>query len=126
MMAPTMVLGNGSQNGSHAQKPELVLGSGGSNRIRTAILQVICNLLDFHLSIEEAVASPRIHWENGVFSLEPGFSLPDPPPAAFPFDERVTQWEERNMFFGGVHAVGMDASGELHGSGDPRRGGAIA
>jgi len=126
MMAPTMVLGNGQRNGSYSQKPELVLGSGGSNRIRTAILQVISNLLDFRMSVSDAVASPRIHWENDVFNLEPGFPLPDPLPTDFPFDGRVTQWKERNMFFGGVHAVGMDAAGNLHGSGDPRRGGAIA
>lgn len=126
MMAPTMVLGAGQAPGSPAPKPELVLGSGGSNRIRTAILQVISNLLDFHLSITDAVESPRLHWENGVFSLEPGFEVPTPLPPHFPFDGTVTQWEARNMFFGGVHAVGMDASGALHGCGDPRRGGAIA
>ncbi|MEO1146446.1 MAG: gamma-glutamyltransferase [Cyanobacteria bacterium J06638_22] len=126
MMAPTMVLGNGQKNGSRPHKPKLVLGSGGSNRIRTAILQVVSNLLDFRMSIDEAVASPRIHWENAVFNLEPGFSLPDPRPTHFPFDSKIMQWEERNMFFGGVHAVGMDADGTLYGSGDPRRGGAIA
>ncbi|MBE9098035.1 gamma-glutamyltransferase [Vacuolonema iberomarrocanum] len=126
MMAPTMVLSNGQQNGSHPQKPELVLGSGGSNRIRTAILQVVSNLLDFRMSIDDAVASSRIHWENDVLNLEPGLSLPDPRPTTFPFDGRVMQWDERNMFFGGVHAVGMDTDGTLYGSGDPRRGGAIA
>ena len=43
MMAPTLVL--------HDGKPQLVLGSGGSNRIRTAFLQVVSNLLDFGMDI---------------------------------------------------------------------------
>ncbi len=68
MMAPTMILSNG--------KPQLVLGSGGSNRIRSAVLQVICNVLDFGMSMDQAVCAPRIHWENGVFHLEPGLDAP--------------------------------------------------
>ena len=39
----------------------------------------------------------------------------------------VVRWPERNLFFGGVHAVARDpATGELRGAGDPRRGGAVA
>jgi gamma-glutamyltranspeptidase/glutathione hydrolase len=39
----------------------------------------------------------------------------------------VVRWRQRNVFFGGVHAVSRDpATGELHGAGDPRRGGAVA
>jgi len=118
MMAPTIVLRD--------RHPELVLGSGGSNRIRTAILQVICNLLDFGMDVHEAVESPRIHWENEVFSLEPGFELGDGPGLDFPFDQRVSPWAERNMFFGGVHAVSQGQDGALNAAGDPRRDGAIA
>jgi gamma-glutamyltranspeptidase/glutathione hydrolase len=50
MMDTTMVLENG--------KPRLVLGSGGSNRIRTAILQVVSNVLDFGMDIDDAVNAP--------------------------------------------------------------------
>ena len=40
---------------------------------------------------------------------------------------RLVRWNERNLFFGGVHAVARDpATGELSGGGDPRRGGAVA
>jgi len=40
---------------------------------------------------------------------------------------RLVRWEDRNLFFGGVHAVVRDPStGELSGGGDPRRGGAVA
>jgi gamma-glutamyltranspeptidase / glutathione hydrolase len=116
MMAPTIVLQDGA--------PEIVLGSGGSNRIRTAILQVISNIVDFHMAGDAAVNSPRVHWENGVFNLEPGFTLP--PETSMPFTEQQMQWDEQNMFFGGVHTVLVDASGRLTPVGDRRRSGAIA
>ncbi|MEL6854542.1 MAG: gamma-glutamyltransferase [Cyanobacteria bacterium J06607_13] len=132
MMAPTMVLKNG--------KPQLVLGSGGSNRIRTAILQVISNVLDFEMPLAEAVEAARLHWENGVLHLEPG--LTEAPAAAEELGtHEVVQWQQPNMFFGGVHAVGLSdrtsssdpitgqtagAHREIEGAGDPRRSGAVA
>ncbi|MGB7086297.1 MAG: gamma-glutamyltransferase, partial [Phormidesmis sp.] len=120
MMAPTMILKEG--------KPQLVLGSGGSNRIRTAILQVISNILDFEMPLAAAVEAARIHWESGTFHLEPGF---DPVQADLLVaeqlgTERVVQWQQSNMFFGGVHSVGLNANGALQGAGDPRRSGATA
>ncbi|MEL6221436.1 MAG: gamma-glutamyltransferase [Cyanobacteria bacterium J06627_8] len=128
MMAPTIMLKNG--------RPELVLGSGGSNRIRTAIVQVVSNLLDFQMPVEQAIRAPRMHWENGVFNLEPGFdaveraassesSVEDTHQSAFPFDGEVIAWEQPSMFFGGVHAVKKMPDGTLTGEGDRRRGGAF-
>jgi gamma-glutamyltranspeptidase / glutathione hydrolase len=117
MMAPTMVLKGG--------KPEIVLGSGGSNRIRTAILQVISNLVDFGMSVEDAVNSPRVHWEQGVFNVEPGFGNLPMERTGFPFDEGLELWQQQNMFFGGVHAVSC-RDGSITGAGDRRRGGAMA
>ncbi|MCB8987767.1 MAG: gamma-glutamyltransferase [Ardenticatenaceae bacterium] len=60
MMTPTIVLKNG--------QTRLVLGSGGSVRIRSAIMQVLSNLLDFGLPLHEAVNTARVHIENGVVS----------------------------------------------------------
>lgn len=127
MMAPTIVL-----NEDH--RPEIVLGSGGSNRIRTAILQVLSNLVDFGMPIESAVNRPRVHWENGTLGLEPGLTdlHPEAEIAAqrFPFDRTVNQWDAPNMFFGGVHAVvkAVDADGVsvFDGAGDRRRGGTVS
>lgn len=100
---------------------EAVLGSGGSNRIRTAILQVISNLVDFGMSPEQAVAAPRIHYEGGKLNIEPGLDdrVTDQLAAAYP-DHHL--WQQRNLFFGGVHSVEWDGS-RFHGVGDPRRGG---
>lgn len=118
MMAPSILLKNGY--------PEAVLGSGGSNRIRTAILQVISNLVDFQLPIAEAVDAPRVHWERSQFHLEPPLQM-EPDLELAPFaDEEIIHWSQRSMFFGGVHAVTRTTDGAFHGIGDARRGGAIA
>ena len=115
MMAPTLIFGPGRRL--------TAAGSGGSNRIRTAILQVLVNLLDFRMGPAAAVASPRIHFEDGLLNVEHGFDAPEVAAlvAAFP-DHRL--WQERNLFFGGVHTVTFDAaSREAIGAGDPRRAG---
>lgn len=118
MMAPTIVL--------KEQQPEIVLGSGGSKRIRTAVLQVISNILDFQMSVKEAVASPRIHWENNVFHLEPGFIEEEVRNAKLTDTHQLVQWQEKNVFFGGVHTVQETSAGLIVGTGDRRRDGAVA
>ena len=117
MMAPALLL----REDGYA----VALGSGGSNRLRTAILQVIVNLLDYAMDLEQAVAYPRVHFENAVLNVEPGFA--DEAGAALRKRfEQVRVWEARNMFFGGVHAVQSAAHGDVQGAGDPRRGGVAA
>ena len=113
MMSPSLLqLDNGTS---------VALGSGGSNRIRTAILQVVSNLVDFAMSPEQAVSAPRIHYENELLNIEPGFEdaalnmLKDD----YPNQKR---WEQLNLFFGGVHTVEFDGH-HFHGVGDSRRGG---
>jgi gamma-glutamyltranspeptidase / glutathione hydrolase len=112
MMAPTIVLRDGT--------PELVLGSAGSNRIRSAILQTILRVLDDGLRANEAVRAPRVHFEDGVVYAEPGIDT-----ASLESSGRaIGRFRELNLFFGGVQAVERDTSGEFWGGGDPRRGGA--
>lgn len=102
----------------------VALGSGGSNRIRTAILQVLVNLLDFDLPVDAAVARPRLHGEQGRLDIEPGFDAAAVAAVtALATDHKL--WPERNMFFGGVHAASLDPGrGTATGAGDPRRDGA--
>lgn len=115
MMSPTVVIEDGA--------PRLVLGSAGSNRIRSAVLQTVVGVVDHGLPIEQAVRAPRVHFEDGVVQAEPGVDQ-----AAIDqlqhAGTRVVQWDRRNLFFGGCQAVGRDTGGELAGGGDPRRGGA--
>ncbi|MBD2040215.1 gamma-glutamyltransferase [Microcoleus sp. FACHB-672] len=117
MMAPTIVLKD--------NQPEIVLGSGGSNRIRTAILQVISNIIDFKMPVDRAVDSPRVHWENNVFNLEPGFEGDEIKNLGLTSSLQLVEWEKKNMFFGGVHTVLETSEGDISGAGDQRRGGVI-
>ncbi len=112
MMAPSVVLREGDV--------ELVLGSAGSNRIRSAILQTIVGVVDHGLGAEQAVIAPRVHFEDGVVYHEPGIDanaleeLDD--------DQEIVRFHSLNLFFGGVQAV-LRAGAQLTGAGDPRRGG---
>jgi gamma-glutamyltranspeptidase/glutathione hydrolase len=116
MMAPTVVLRDGV--------PEVALGSAGSNRIRSAILQTILAVVDDGLGAQDAVEGPRVHFEGGVVEAEPG--VDESGLIALERDGwKVQRWRERNLYFGGAQAVARDpASGSLSGGGDPRRGGA--
>ena len=99
----------------------VAIGSGGSNRIRTAILQVLLNLIDFDMDIEAAVDAPRIHFENELLSVEDGIDMERARPVLNQFPKHQI-WAGRNLFFGGTHAA-ISTSGDFRGAGDPRRGG---
>jgi gamma-glutamyltranspeptidase/glutathione hydrolase len=111
MMAPTVVLRDGT--------PELVLGSAGSNRIRSAILQTIIRVVDEGIRAGDAVAAPRVHYEDGIVYAEPGIDTAALERAGRP----IARFRDLNLFFGGVQAVERDPSGGFWGGGDPRRGG---
>jgi gamma-glutamyltranspeptidase/glutathione hydrolase len=117
MMSPTIVLRDG----------EVVagLGSGGSNRIRSAVLQAVVRMVADRMPVGDAVEAGRLHFEEGTVQAEPGVDA-----SGLDRLERrgyaVARWRRKNLYFGGVHAVARDAAtGELSGGGDPRRGGAV-
>jgi gamma-glutamyltranspeptidase/glutathione hydrolase len=102
----------------------VVTGSSGSNRIRSAILQVLVNLVDFGLPLGDAVAAPRIHFEGDLLNLEPpvdGDTLRQLA-ARWP---RMKLWTAQSVFYGGAHSVQLGPDGELCGAGDQRRGGVV-
>ena len=76
-------------------------GSGGSNRLRTAILQVLINLVDFGMSLQDAVICPRIHCERGMLNLEASFDVSDVK-QVIPYYSNYKRWEAKNLFFGGT------------------------
>ena len=121
MMAPTLVQTGGGG--------VLALGSGGSNRIRSAVLQVLVNYLLRGMSIEEAVEAPRLHLEkDGRLSVEVERGVVGEISAQALADLRqaypdLQGWAQRNLFFGGVHCVVRQADGRIHGAGDKRRQG---
>lgn len=112
MMSPTVVRRDGAI--------EICLGSAGSNRIRSAILQVIARVVDDGMEAQAAIDAPRLHWENDVVYCEPGVDA-----AALEAEGRtVARFRAPNLFFGGAQAVVRAADGSFTGAGDPRRGGA--
>ena len=116
MMAPTVV--------QQAGQPVLALGSGGANRIRSAIVQVLLNSLTFQLPLTQAVEAARIHFEEGVMQVEGGndpATIDELEAAGY----RINRWQSHHMYFGGAHAVARTEGG-LVAVGDPRRGGAAA
>lgn len=117
MMAPTVA--------TRAGKPALALGSGGSNRIRTAVGQVLYRVACLGQPTEQAVAAPRIHAEDDAVWVElAGLEHPVAALDALAGDFAVVHpFEAVDFFFGGVHATCIDETGHPHAVGDHRRGG---
>lgn len=112
MMAPTIAV--------LRDELPVAVGSGGSNRLRTAILQVLINLVDFRMTLKDSVDSPRIHFEQGLLNVESGFAQDDLDRLIQLYPEYKI-WDTKNLFFGGAHsAVGGPS---MNGRGDSRRGG---
>lgn len=112
MMAPSLLLAGDTLR--------LALGSGGSKRIRSALLQVISNVVDFAMPPDQAVAAPRLHWDGTQVQIEPGFATGALEELARRWP--VNRWPSADLYFGGVHVASADGAG----AGDPRRGGCAA
>ena len=67
MMSPTIVLRDGTA--------QLAVGSAGSNRIRSAVLQTIIRSIDDGLEAQAAIEAPRVHFEDGMVYTEPGVDV---------------------------------------------------
>jgi gamma-glutamyltranspeptidase/glutathione hydrolase len=118
MMAPSMLtLGGGI----------VAFGSGGSERIRSALSTVAARLLDGE-TLHDAVAAPRAHLDDdGVLHVEP--SLPvewrDRAREGAGPGCRINAWARPDLFFGGVNAVQRYDDGRVEAVADARRGGAV-
>lgn len=112
MMSPSLLVKDG--------EVKLVIGSGGSKRIRTAVSQVLTQVIDFKRHIQEAVDAPRLHWDGDVVQLEPGF--PESDVELLKRQVAVNEWQSKGVYFGGVHAVIPG----IEGAADQRRGGKVA
>ncbi len=111
MMSPTIVFKD--------KEPKLILGSAGSNRIRSAIISVILNNLIFDKNLQKSIDLGRVHFENDTLFLEPEFDRSVVKELKKHF--RVSLFDEKSLFFGGVNAV----SGDFDAGADPRRGAAV-
>ncbi|HHN67552.1 MAG TPA: Gamma-glutamyltranspeptidase, partial [Thermopetrobacter sp.] len=115
MMAPTLA---GAEDGTL-----VALGSGGSNRIRSAVFMVLARLLAAGRELAAAIDAPRLHVEADFLDFEPGFAAQEVArlTAMFP---RHRAWSAPNLYFGGCHAVARKADGALVAAADKRREGA--
>jgi gamma-glutamyltranspeptidase / glutathione hydrolase len=70
-MSPTIITKGG--------KLFMVLGTPGGSRIPTSTLQVMLNVLDYHMPLQTAIDTPRIHqqWQPDVTYYEAGALAPD-------------------------------------------------
>ncbi|KPK00409.1 MAG: hypothetical protein AMJ60_01380 [Desulfobacterales bacterium SG8_35] len=111
MMSPSLLLKDDTV--------AMVIGSGGSKRIRTAITQVISAIVDLGIPAQQAVEAPRIHWDGTIMQVEPGLDRKaiDALKKHWP----VNLWSTIDVYFGGVHTVIPNIAG----GGDPRRGGSV-
>ncbi|MCB9175517.1 MAG: gamma-glutamyltransferase [Caldilineae bacterium] len=102
----------------------LVTGSGGSERIRSAVLQVLSAFLEGGLDLAASVNRPRVHLERGILHCEGG-SDPLAVDGLEALGYPVRRWPGGSIYFGGAHSVGRGAEGRLAAAGDPRRAGAF-
>lgn len=107
---------------SIARRPGTVLaaGSPGADRITTALHQFFVNVLQLGMSLEDAIAHPRLHVDTstGIERLmaEPGLDLPD-------VELPVSISPDLNMYFGGIGATLVDRESGFQVASDPRREG---
>jgi gamma-glutamyltranspeptidase / glutathione hydrolase len=108
-MAPTIVL--------RGDRPEIIVGAAGGPRIISATLQVILNILDFHMPVKEAVVAARIHhqWMPDNLIVEAEIAAE----AKRALERRGHHVRERGMV--GVAQVIVAEKGKVSGAADPRK-----
>jgi gamma-glutamyltranspeptidase/glutathione hydrolase len=112
-MSPTIVCED--------NRPLLVLGGAGSERIISSQVQVIVNVVDGKMPLREALAQPRLHPTSKGIAIEGGFDGATVRGLKKKF-ARVVVKPSLDLFFGGVNALYLDeASGAVVGAADPRR-----
>lgn len=115
MMSPTLLV---APDGS-----VVVLGSGGSERIRSSLTEVIVRLVDAGQGLDRAIADPRIHPNADGLQVEPqlGTQLASDLRACWP--GVVNVWPDTSVYFGGVNAVQLHSDRSVTAVADGRRGG---
>jgi gamma-glutamyltranspeptidase / glutathione hydrolase len=113
-MSPTIVMKKHS--------PVLALGGSGGPTIITGVLQVMLNVLDFHLDPQQAVDLPRVHEQASAPAVAAESNLP----AA---TRHALEQMGYKLFvvkdLGAVGAIEVEP-GDLRGAFDPRKGGGAA
>ena len=124
-MTPTIV----SQGG----KPLMVLGTPGGSRIITAVMHTLINVIDYGMSIQEAVDAPRFHqqWQPEDTKLERFALSPDTQKILEDMGHRFSDSRPANHMAAilvGAPAIGASPLGKnrFYGANDPRHGTGLA
>jgi gamma-glutamyltranspeptidase/glutathione hydrolase len=114
-MTPTVVL---YPNG----RPFVALGSPGSSTIPNTVLQTVVNLIDYRMSLRDAVEFPRIHhqYRPDRIDVEPAGLILDVAERLRSFGHSISATTRSQ---GDVHAVAIAEDGWRLGWSDGRRGG---
>ena len=114
-VAPTIVF--------KGRQPAMVIGSPGSERIVSAILQVLLRI-ERGATPFDAVQAPRLHCSvGGKVSLEASRMRDDIPDALRRHGFEIDVRDPYSFYLGSVQLVVRDGSGKLVGVADPRRDG---
>ena len=116
-MSPTLVLSG--------TEPVLLLGSPGGDTIPNTVAEVLRNLVDYDMSLDRAVDSPRIH--HGFVPDEIRFESGHPPPAAVLAElrKRGHHLSSKTHAIGDANSIAITAD-TAYGYADPRGGGLAA
>jgi len=111
-MTPTIVLRD--------NKLFLMLGAPGGSRITNGVLQVLLNVVDFHMNVQDAVDWPRFHhqWMPDVLYVEKGIS-PDTVNILRGMGHKVSPLEASSPVVARVEAI-LSEGGWLEGAADSR------
>ncbi|MEE9208771.1 MAG: gamma-glutamyltransferase [Gemmatimonadota bacterium] len=101
----------------------LTIGSAGSSRITTAIMQSLSNFMNAGMTLREALAHPRVHVEEAESGWQVAY---EPGMPAEELDMPSRAFEDLNMFFGGVGVALWTPDHGFSVAADPRRGGGTA
>ena len=115
-MAPTIA--------RHKDGTVMAIGSPGASRITSAIAQTMFNFICLDMSLTEAIAHPRLHFEmfEGVptVAFESGLAID----TLESFTPR--KFDQISMYFGGVQAALWSPTKGLMAAADPRRAGGVS
>jgi gamma-glutamyltranspeptidase/glutathione hydrolase len=124
-MSPTIVTKDG--------KPVMVVGTPGGSRIITAVLHTIINVIDYGMTIQEAVDAPRFHqqWLPETTNLEPFALSPDTQKILVDMGHKFSGAQPANhvaAILVGAPSLGGKPVGKnrYYGANDPRRNTGLA
>jgi gamma-glutamyltranspeptidase/glutathione hydrolase len=109
----------------YKEKPWVVTGSPGSERIYSSVAQFLTNMVDKNLSMDEAVKKPRLHCSiGGTVSIEANRFKPEIVAYLEEMGYHIERKSDYDFYFGAIHSVMKCISkDEFQGAAEVRRDG---